>query len=700
MKTPVCIYYLYIFFLTWLLFFSCQRPQEIELVRGDCPAGSVKVGKDCFVTVGQMCEKTNDCIGGFCLANYQEKYCTQRCNYDYDCPLGYFCSKVGSDKLCVKSIYSRKVCSKDYECEPCGMCINGLCELSNFCVVTLCESDEDCGSCRICSDGRCIPIDRCGRGCLSNMDCDSSQICDRDYQGRLACIPKSPGETGMYCEGRSFEKECKDGVCLFTDGYAYSYCSRFCSDNSDCPYDFYCGIFPTYPERKVCIKKGTYAPTLCSSSRDCEFNLKCRYSFSYDKSKITTFCGILNSGVSSRDSCDRYYECRWGMCGRPLYCRDYCMSLCTMPCKEDFDCPEGFVCEDMLSNDGDVPYKGCVHYKDVKKDIGEFCTYSNDECKSSICVKNSDIPYCSKSCSDNFDCPSNYVCDIFEGAKVCQKMVSENQCYKDSDCLEGSFCAYIDEGSNRYIGCKRPEGKYSMAGESCIYPCASGICISETMTCSAFCVTREDCPAGYICVFAELNLDFNNKTVVKVCLPDPGSLYPCVRSEGCPSGETCKIYFDSRSGEIEPVCMKLYSALKGYQDECHSNEECQSGVCLPESNWDINLGYYGRCTKFCATDEDCSNQDVCRIVPVYISKEYAKAARVCAPKSGVSSVGRSCKDNPYICDSGFCANVDLLNAFCTERCRHHFDCVKSLTVCRFVDKIGTICLPITYMQEE
>ncbi|MGC9042310.1 MAG: Dickkopf N-terminal cysteine-rich domain-containing protein [Myxococcota bacterium] len=679
---------------------SCERPERIELVRGDCPAGSLKSGDYCLVSVGTGCNGSDDCIGGFCMYNYGERYCTQRCEEDYDCPPGYFCSKAGSDKLCIKSIYSRTVCSNDKECEPCGLCINNLCELSTICVVTLCKDDSDCGSCRRCVDGRCIPIERCGRGCNSNMDCDKNQICDRDYQGRLACIPRTPSETGMYCEGEEPYKECAGGLCLKADGYAYSYCSRLCKTDSDCPYDFYCGIFPTYPDKNVCIKKGMYEPRRCNNSKDCNYGLKCRYAFSDDKSSIATFCGILNNGAISRDYCDTSYECRWGMCGRLKYCKDSCRNICTMPCLMDYDCPEGFVCEELLSSENDILYRGCVNYKDVKKETGEYCTYSNEECKSSICVKNSDLPYCSEICKSTLDCPENFVCDFYENEQLCLMELSDDGCNRDGDCTDGLFCSLIDSDGQGRVQCYRSDTDSALPGEICDRPCSSGICLFEYNRCSAFCVDKSDCPDGYICAFFTLNVGFNMDIIKKLCIPHPGSLYQCVRDEGCPEGEVCRISFDKRSGEAEPLCMKVYTELKKYGDECSSNEECESGVCLPDKDTDASINYIGKCTRFCAIDSDCSNPDICRIVPFYLSRDYAKAVRVCARKPADADVGQSCSNNPYVCDSGLCANVDEKNSFCTERCRDHFDCTKSLTVCRLIDKIGTICLPVTYFQEE
>lgn len=687
-------------FIILLLNFSCERPSKIELVRADCPPGSLKSGDYCLVSVGTNCEGSDDCIGGFCMYNYGEKYCTQKCDNDYDCPLGYFCSKVGSDKLCIKSIYSRTLCSSDVECQPCGLCINGLCELSTVCVVTLCENDSDCGSCRKCTDGRCVPIDRCGRSCNSNIDCDRDQVCDRDYQGRLACIPKIPSETGMYCAGEDPAKECLSGICLRTDGYAYSYCSRTCKQDSDCPYDFYCGVFPTIVDKSVCIKKGIYEPRECNNSKDCGYDLKCRYSFTEDKNAITTFCGILNNGAISKDYCDSPYECRWGMCGRLKYCKDECRNLCTMPCLMDFDCPEGFVCEELLSSETDLLYRGCVNYKEVKKEIGEYCTYSDKECRSSICVKNSDIPYCSDVCNSELDCPADFYCDIYEGQNVCQRKVSDIGCNRDADCRDGSFCALVDRNGQRMIQCNKPEADYSLAGEDCNKPCSSGICLLEYNKCSAFCIDKYDCPEGYICTFFTLNTDFNTAITKKLCIPYPGSLFQCIRDEGCPEGEICRLSFDKRSGEVEPICMKIYTNLKKYGEICYSNEECESGVCLPDEDIDASVNYIGKCTRFCAIDSDCNSPDLCRIVPFYLSRDYAKAVRVCARKAANSDVGQSCSDNPYVCDSGFCANVDENNFFCTARCRDHFDCTKSLTVCRLIDKIGTICLPVTYFQEE
>ena len=679
--------------LSVLLLLSCERPQPVEPVRGDCPIGSVTDGRYCIVSVGTQCKGSRDCVGGFCMYNNDEKYCTERCNEDYDCPSGYFCSKVGADKLCVKSIYSRTICSKDSECEPCGLCMNNLCELSTVCIVTLCSNDSDCGSCRACSDGRCIPIERCGRSCNSNMDCDTNQICDRDYQGRLACIYKMPAGTGMYCSGTD-ERECESRICLKADGYPYSYCSRSCNVDTDCPFGYYCGRFPSYGKDMVCIQKNEYNPLPCNSSLDCKDELRCRYAYVDNGQGITSFCGLLNNKVSSRNYCDKDEDCRWGICGRLEYCKDECRGVCVRPCKEDFDCPEGYICERFLSIDGDLPYSGCISYKDVKKDTGEFCNYSKDECKTSICIDNSDLHYCSNTCKSNTDCTDKMVCSEYNNEKVCIIEVSESECYRDADCPKGRYCSF-DSDFGRLL-CTEPGGDFSRAGEDCTNRCTSGICLTSYDKCSAFCRDRSDCPTDYMCIFAELN-GRSGGIIAKLCIPDQGSFFPCVRDEGCPDGEVCHTYFDKRSGMVEPICLRVYGDSKDYNIECSSNEECKSGVCLPDRYAD---GFYGRCTRFCAVDEDCIDGDVCRIVPFYYSPDYARPVRVCAPKAEKGDIGQSCVEDPFSCNTGFCANLSEGESICTERCRDHFDCLKSLTVCRLVDRIGTICLPVNYVQEE
>lgn len=684
-----------ILILVSVILVSCESPKPVLLVRGDCPVGSLMAGKNCIVSVGTKCKGGNDCIGGFCISGYDERYCSQRCTEDYDCPLGYFCSRTGSEKLCVKSIYSRTICNHDQECGPCGLCIANLCEISPFCVVTLCMADSDCGSCRVCEDGQCAPIERCGRSCNSNLDCDPSQICDRDYQGRLACIPRLPNEIGMYCDGTD-ARQCNSSICLSTDGYPLSYCSRRCSNDADCPYDYYCGVFPSYPGGNVCIKRGVYRPDRCNSSEDCMYDLKCRYAYLEDRSGITTFCGILNNGAVSTYFCDKDIECRWGMCGRPSYYKDSDRGICTRPCSEDFDCPDGYVCEDMLSVDEGLGYRGCVKYQDVKKDIGEFCTYSPDECKSGICVDHNDssIPYCSSDCSDDTDCPLGYSCMPFNDSNLCQMKEDPKPCFSDRDCEVGSYCAVIDGE----IGCVKFLQEVSLVGEECRHPCSSGICLSGYNRCSAFCQGLQDCPEGYVCLFADINLEGNESSRSRICYPDPGSLYPCVRDEGCPRGEYCRVNFDSRSGYIEPVCVRVQDTLRDYREDCLSNDDCKSGICLFSDSPDIVSS--GLCSRFCAEDDDCRDGDVCRTVPYYYSRDYAVPVRICAREPIPFEVGQGCASNPSSCISGFCQNLEDRVAICTERCRDHYDCIKSLTVCRLVDRIGTICLPVNYFQEE
>ena len=94
-------------------------------------------------SVGDECEKDEDCDSGLCVeAADGKKYCSQGC-VDGACPVGHFCAQQpdGGDPVCIKIAAS--------SCKPCGdasMCSAGneLCAQvdagESFCL-RACEAD-------------------------------------------------------------------------------------------------------------------------------------------------------------------------------------------------------------------------------------------------------------------------------------------------------------------------------------------------------------------------------------------------------------------------------------------------------------------------------------------------------------------------------------------------------------------------------
>jgi hypothetical protein len=621
-----------------------------------------------------------------------------------DCPLVYICLPIGDRNYCLKD---REVlpgrCRSDDDCGKCAICSYGTCRAAFICLEVLCESDSDCGVCRACGLGRCELIDDCGPSCRSSRDCAPGEACTFDYQDKLACLPVTPGSFGAACTNPN-GNQCSSGTCLTADGispYYGSYCSNYCFKNGDCPSGYECDMYPPYGiKNRFCVRRDErFFPAACTNLDQCRLrdrSLYCRYGVTPDHTAVASYCGEPNKdGLPTGEGCVDDSVCSSGICAD--------RGVCTRPCEPQdetgysADCPESYFCLGQTRNLPEVmlTFKGCTSYRYLKGRLGDLCPGGDGDCSSGTCIgggPGGHLPYCSKECENYTDCGTRFLCVQSGSRKLCLYVPGGPlmTCSSDRDCAPGTqACARIFASPNR-IECRTAGAGEGNAGDPCAADtdCKSLICHPDKR-CSAVCENSGDCPAGYICNYAQISDGIGGVITYKNCLPEPGTLLPCSSDRDCPAPQACRSGISTLTGEVASRCMTNPAGLKPHRAPCADNMECNSGLCL---GWKA-------CAPACGSEDDClTGAEICGSTPYTASADYARPARACRPPYAPGETGSSCTQHSD-CTGQMCfSGIDA--GFCTERCRDNTDCLGSLTICRYEDKWGWICTPPDYRPVE
>jgi hypothetical protein len=689
---------------------GCRKPGDLTYSQGICGFGQVEVGSNCVVVTGRPCQADGFCLGGECITDGDEQYCTNLCASDEECPETFICENAGEMAYCRKDPKALGRCRSDADCGECASCISGRCRISQVCIITICERDADCGSCRRCEDGACAPIAQCGPACASSWDCLPDEICTFDYQGSLACLPWIAGGFASPCSTVT-GLQCESGVCLYGEGVGTvydTYCSSQCADtahSTDCPPGYRCRDYPPFDDGNTyCVHPEKDFPENCDSQYQCEHGLVCRYGVSRDQQRITSYCADgVPDGRGLGRACGESEPCLTGICPDD--------GICTMPCglTDDGydlgDCPEAYSCARLKTSqfsDPQFEFNGCLHYSYLKAETGDFCPGGNDDCESGLCLADGgggSLPRCSIACSETSrPCPNYFTCaELPDASHACVFDVFESTCASDGDCAPGEACASDEATGSRNPACRAVKGDEGKPGEACkagtSLNCTSGLCLEDGI-CSGFCKSSADCLPGFVCDFGSINDGFGNFIVIKGCIHDPGSMLFCVHDPGCPAGdEVCRAFIWGRTGEIRSWCRELRPDWLSDGAPCKENAECASGVCLANSS----------CTSLCANDNDCGPGEVCATVAYYDTEINARPVLACRPappsEKGFLEPGQECAGDGD-CASGKCATGLVGLPFCYERCRDNWDCVGSFTVCRNEPRYGNICTPADYRPVE
>lgn len=267
---------------------------------------------------GELCAYDIECVTGACF----EGTCTRPCNWLADCPEpGYTCALADAGRLlCVTTRFATGPGTAGESCviEACDegrgfTCMReGGSDPNAYCTGP-CTDDRDCPAdmvCRDSADGRlcrprgycepCVVDDQCGwanddcleddaggRFCSIACDperpttCPQDSICVEARPGRFGCKPafgRCVGDGG-YCHPCRDTADCAaDATCL-TDRYTkFSFCTRPCTVQADCPEQHYCStdIGQCRPRKGSCQKPsgGKHTCQACSDFTDC-FNGWC-----------------------------------------------------------------------------------------------------------------------------------------------------------------------------------------------------------------------------------------------------------------------------------------------------------------------------------------------------------------------------------------------------------------------------------------
>jgi len=254
---------------------TCKSQRDCPLIRGkafDC--GEIKDGLvGCYPRtykaqqygMGYDCSIDGKCgVGYRCMGNTgdAERYCSNKCESDMDCPPEYWCSqvRVGAD------VEPEKWCRRRQFCHPCviddqcagedNLCVkdkNG----KGYCSKACTKAGTTCPSWAKCEDAgnntlQCRPVagtcakpdgdlcDPCvihgwttkasaGAGCNDTNDCREHQYCAALSATTKICLPVS------YTIAE--EATCKkDARCMLLDRYSgESGCITPCTADTDCP---------------------------------------------------------------------------------------------------------------------------------------------------------------------------------------------------------------------------------------------------------------------------------------------------------------------------------------------------------------------------------------------------------------------------------------------------------------------------------
>jgi hypothetical protein len=78
-------------------------------VEGLCSIYTVESGGD--GAIGEACSDHDDCADELCLADGSDRYCSQTCATDSDCPDDWECLEAGGEQVCARPVEDTKGCA-------------------------------------------------------------------------------------------------------------------------------------------------------------------------------------------------------------------------------------------------------------------------------------------------------------------------------------------------------------------------------------------------------------------------------------------------------------------------------------------------------------------------------------------------------------------------------------------------------------
>ncbi len=635
----------------------CYEGQCTEICdsKEECPDGmacrSVESGGS-ICEDKEACENADDCEDDVCVVDRNgevQLYC--------NLPIGP--GEYGD------------LCEADADCEA-GLCFDGMCSEP-------CKGPGDCDEIEFmtCSgedlgDGEltniCNEIDDTGELCVSDEDCLGDNRCvaraDDDEVNFVCDLPNEDGvEGGEACEDHL---ECAQNLCH--EGA----CQKPCGDDDMCSEIPASSCTTTQVELEGVIDtvNSCEVPVICASPAACEEDETCYVQRGEDS--VDTICEEPDEGeLEDGEYCTEDADCASNYCHEDPY-----ENFCATPCELDEDCPEvgglAMTCEtvDIDHASGSDPVDVCVREEPPACSIDEDCAQGqacavvankDTEEIETVCLPDHGWAPTGANCTEDSDCANRQCtdgscsapCNSYEQCSPYQ-VCTEETVAKDGASAELDLCTSLDftacmapsECDPENTTCNTPtfdsDGFVDGAscgftypgeadlGESCndMIECESGYCWysddDTTGECTVFCQdSAADCASDQSCVGRVADLG--------VCLGD------CERNADCDGGNVCKLGTDPANSELYRYCGNtLPDATKQPGDECSSAEECDNGLCLTVTTYEVT-------DQSCTSDSQCDSGFECACAPG--DPNCSSGEQVCVSETG--TVEQQCSE---LCD--------------------------------------------------
>jgi len=220
-------------------------------VKGTCLSGLGRLGDDCSES------GANDCVTGVCLlagVNQLQSICSAKCTADADCGDTRFrCCDDATAALPDGGTF------QSYDCASRNDTGNGPKSGMGVCAPPGGAFGDDCSPGRPpCTSGACLDL---GTAQLCSQLCDT-QGCPPDFTCQVAldqatgqqqsvCFPNGGGQVGGDCTFGP--AACASGLCITkTSG---NICTTLCTDSTDCPDTWTCGMHSTVDGQmlQICV---------------------------------------------------------------------------------------------------------------------------------------------------------------------------------------------------------------------------------------------------------------------------------------------------------------------------------------------------------------------------------------------------------------------------------------------------------------
>lgn len=387
----------------------------------DCGAGQVCGPDGSCGAAGPECESDADCMAGQRCDTLAGVCRAGGCVNDADCLAGQYCDRASG--VCR---YPDAGCSSDADCGPGSWCDaqSGQCR-------TGCRSDADCPQGTVCdaASGRC----QTPAGCVSDADCPAGHVCqqpDGVCVAQQGAVPDgSPCDSNADCASRNCVPVTEPPICLSpcrsSAGCAAGWSCTAVTSANYClsgpllsqilgtpitvgagEYGDPCSgqaVYNPYCHSLICHQNLGVCTTDCTTDADCTRvpGSVCR--LNYETGIMRAYC-FPDVGFSPAGApCDDNYFCAFGICFAGVY-------VCAGGCCSSRDCPAGWACGRLQSDDPQAPGYAKVCYPSDQigaTQTGQPCN-AGTQCRGGLCLDGS----CSDLCCTDADCPAPLRCEL------------------------------------------------------------------------------------------------------------------------------------------------------------------------------------------------------------------------------------------------------------------------------------------------